>query len=189
MNTDHKDFLIEKYENFRLEDNTERKKLLRYELFTILQQIENPDSNDFHIWGLVHYMSDDDREYHLNLALERFTQAYETDNQNFMACLYLAHCYQDKGGYENALKYYELVNQEDLKHFQTWRYVKLIEQIGFCHYKLEKKDLGRKYFLEVIDWYRKLPMEDLAHPTEILKCLSDSDEIVIELKKIEDGLT
>ena len=67
-------------------------------------------------------------------------------------------------------------------------YVKLIEQIGFCNYRLGNKDIGRKRFQEVLEWYRKLPIEDKAVPTELIQCLPESDEIVIEMKKIEDYL-
>lgn len=186
MNPAYKDILIKKYENFELEDNPERKKLLRFETFNILKELENPDSNDFQIWGLIYYNSDDDKEYHLGLGLEKFLEAYELNSQNFMACLYIAHSYHDKGDLNNALKYYELVNKEELKEFQIWRYIKLIEQIGFCIYKLGNQYLARKQFQEVLKWYKKLPSEDRAVPTELMQCLSESDEIVIEIKKIND---
>ena len=39
----------------------------------------------------------------------------------------------------------------------------------------------KKYF-----WYKKLPSEDRAIPTEMMQCLNESDELIIELKKIED---
>lgn len=188
MTTEQKDILIKKYEDFSSEDNPERKKLLRFEVFNILKELDSPDTNDFHIWGLTYYMSDDDKEYHTNLALEKFLKAYELDSTNFLACLYVAHCLHDKGELDQALKYYEQVNKEDLKEFQIWRYVKLIEQIGFCNYRLGNKDIGRKRFQEVLEWFRKLPMEDRAAPTELIQCLPESDEIVIEMKKIEDYL-
>ncbi|MEQ9100226.1 MAG: hypothetical protein RIF36_20105 [Imperialibacter sp.] len=188
MNLEYKDILIKRYEDFESEENPERKKLLRSEVFNILKELEGPDTNDFHIWGLTYYMSDGDKEYHTNLALEKFLEAYELDSTNFLACLYVAHCFHDKGELDSALKYYERVNKEELKEFQIWRYVKLIEQIGFCNYKLGDKELGRKQFQEVLEWYRKLPMEDRSVPTEMIQCLPESDEIVIEMKEIEDYL-
>lgn len=188
MNREHKDILIKKYEDFELEDNPERKKLLRFEIFNILKEVKNPDSNDFYTWGLTYYMSDDDKEYDSNLGLEKFLEAYELDSQNFMACLYIAHCYHDMGELEEALKYYEQVNKEDLKEFQIWRYVKLIEQIGYCNHKLGNLELGRQQFKEVLEWYRKLPYDERAYPVELLQCLSESDEIAIEIKQIEDCL-
>lgn len=185
MNSVHKDILIKKYEDFVIEEYSERKKLLRFEVLNILADIENLDSNDLHIWGLIYYHTDEDREYHLGLALEKFLESYEMDSQNFMACLYIAHCFHDLGNLQNALKYYNLVNKEELREFQLWRYVKLIEQIGFCNYKLGNKDLGRVQFLEVLNWYRKLPSEDRIDPTELMQCLPKTDEIVIELIKLE----
>lgn len=184
MNSEYKDLLMKKYEDFRLEENQERKKLLRFEVFNILKEIEEPDSEDLYIWGLAYYMSDDEKEYHKNLALEKFLEAYELDSTNFLACLYVAHCFHDNGELDNALKYYERVNKKALKEFQIWRYVKLIEQIGFCNYKLGNHELGRQQFREVLEWYKKLPMEDRAYPSEMLECLPESDEIVIEMKKI-----
>ena len=188
MNSEYKDILIKKYEDFNLEENQDRKKLLRFEVFNILKEVKAPDSNDFHIWGLTYYMSDDDKEYHTNLALEKFSEAYELDSSNFLACLYIAHCFHDKGELDSALKYYELVDKKDLQEFQIWRYVKLIEQIGFCNYKLGNQELGRKQFQDVLEWYRKLPMDDRVIPTEMMQCLPETDEIVIEMKEIEDYL-
>ena len=181
----YKNILIKKYEEFEIEEHQAKKKLLRSEVFSILNGEDNLGSEDFHIWGLTYYMSDDD-EYNINLALEKFLYAYELDSSNFLACLYIAHCYHDKGDFNNALKYYELVDGRKLKEFQIWRYVKLIEQIGFCNYKLGNKKLGRQQFRQVLKWYRRLPKEDRVVPTEILQCLPKSDEIVIEIKEIED---
>jgi len=189
MNQSYKDILLKKYKDFDFEDNQERKKLLRFEILNILKNETNLNSDDYYIWGLTYYMSDDDKEYHRDLALEKFIDSYSLDSGNFMACLYTAHCYHDKCDYANALNYYELVNQEELKKIQLWRYVKLIEQIGFCNFKLGRADIGRQLFLEVLDWYRKLPSDDRVVPSEMLECLPDTDEIIIEMKKMEDYLT
>jgi len=150
MNQGYKDILIKKYETYVLEQFPERKKLLRFEIFNILNGLEKPDSYDYQIWGLTYYNSINDKEYNLTLGLDKFQTAYEMDSSNFMACLFIAHCFHDKGNLKDALKYYELVNQEELKEFQIWRYVKLIEQIGYCNYKLGNYDLGREQFKEVL---------------------------------------
>ena len=148
--------------------------------------LEQPDSTDLYIWELTYYFSDDDSDHHLGLGLEKFLAAYELDSCNFMSCLYIAHSYHDRGELKNALKYYELVDKEALKKFQIWRYVKLIEQIGCCNYKLGNKELGRSKFQEILDWYRKLPFEDRVDTIELMQCLPESDEIVIELKEMEN---
>jgi len=183
-----KEVLYNKFEQFELEENSEKKKLLKIELFNIIDSINNPDSEDYQIKGLVYYNSEEDLDHNLNLALENLLKAYELDSRNFMACLYIAHCYHDKQDYQNALKYYELVDQDQLKDFQIWRYVKLIEQIGFCHHKLGNIDKGRKKFEQVFDWFKKLPEEDRAAPTEMLECLDNNDELIIQIKQLEDYL-
>ena len=184
----NKDILLRKFEEFELEEAPDKKKLLKADLLNILHGLEEPDSEDFYIWGLIYYKSADEKEYYINYALEKFLNCFQTDSSNFLACLYTAHCYHDIGDLEKALLYYELVNRQDLRDFQTWRYVKLIEQIGFCNYKLGNKEIARKQFQEVLDWYRRLPMEDRAAPMEMLQCLPESDEIIMEMKEIEDYL-
>jgi tetratricopeptide (TPR) repeat protein len=185
MIKDYKKILSKKFKFFNLEENPERKRILGLEMIKILLEIQNPDSNDFYHCGLVYYLQNEDEN--LNLALEKFIKSYDLDSNNFMACLYIAHCFHDNGSYEEALKYYKLVNKEALKKFQKWRYVKLIEQIGFCNYKLGNQELGRKQFKEVLEWYRKLPIDELVSPYEMFQCLSESDKIVIEIKEIEEG--
>ena len=184
----YKKILIEKYDAFSLEENDTKKKLLQTEIQSILKNIKHPDSEDFHIWGLTYYSIDEAREDNTNLALEKFLKAYELDANNFLACLYVAHCFHDKKELDTALNYYEKVNQKDLKEFQIWRFVKLIEQIGYCHFKLGRKEIGRKKFEEVLSWYKKKDLGAMAVPTELIECLDESDQIVIEIKEIEDYL-
>ncbi|OJJ19467.1 hypothetical protein BKI52_21915 [marine bacterium AO1-C] len=185
MTQDNVDLLLEKYEIFRSEEDPHLKKLLRTEVISILEENEEDlVSDDIHVWGLTYYMSDDNKKYHLNLALEKFLEAYTLDSSNFLACLYVAHCYHDQKKHQEALKYYELVDQDALKEFQIWRYVKLIEQIGECHYKLGNQVLGRRLFQEVLEWYKSSPDEDLAVISGLTDCLPADDPIVIEIKKI-----
>jgi tetratricopeptide (TPR) repeat protein len=179
--------LIKKFEAFDIEEHPERNILLRLEVFNILNELTNHSSDDLHIWGLTYYMSDDDKEHRTHLVLEKFLQSYELDTNNFLACLYIAHCYHDKGELEEALKYYELINKNKLKEFQNWRYVKLFEQIEFCNYKLGNEELGRTQFQEVLDLYKKSALEYKAYPTEMLQCLPESDEIIIEIMKIDSN--
>ena len=92
------------------------------------------------------------------------------------------------GDYKSALQYYLSVNRQEMKEFQVWRYVKLIEQIGFCYHQLGDEPEGRRYFKKVLAWYRKLPMDERVVPTELLQCLDPTDPIVTEIKQIEDYL-
>lgn len=186
----YKKILIEKYDAFSLEENAIKKKLLQVEIQNILRDVTSPDTEDFYIWGLTFYSIDDEteKEINTNFALEKFLKAYQLDPNNFLACLYIAHCFQDKNDFNQALNYYEKVNQEDLKEFQIWRYVKLIEQIGYCHFKLGREEIGKKKFTEVLTWYKKTEFGQLAVPSELMECLDKSDQIVKEMLEIEDYL-
>ncbi len=192
----YKNILHKKYEAFSLEENPVKQKLLRMEIHSILRDVDMLDSEDFYIWGLTFYMSFldkkydsfEDKLYDTNLALEKFIKALELDSDNFLACLYVAHCFHDNKDWFKALSFYGKVNQQKLKEFQVWRYVKLIEQIGYCHFKLGNKEIGRKKFEKVLTWYKKSEIGELAVPTEMIECLDESDPIVKEIKKIEDYL-
>lgn len=186
----YKKILIDKYDAFYLEENATKKKLLQIQIQNILRDVSNPDTKDFHIWGLTYYSIDEEaeKEININLALEKFLKAYQLDTNNFLACLYVAHCFHDKNDLNQALNYYEKVNKEDLKEFQIWRYVKLIEQIGYCHFKLGREDIGKKKFEEVLNWYKKTEFGQLAVPAELMECLDKSDQIVKEIMEIEDYL-
>ena len=89
---------------------------------------------------------------------------------------------------ENLKKAVEKDKSNFMKKFQLWRYVKLIEQIGFCTYKLGNETAGIVFFEKVLNWYIKTPENELARPSELLECLPKNHRIVIEIKKIEDYL-
>lgn len=189
MSVQRTDILSNKYEAFRDEQNPELQKMLRFDILSILNDLETLSSEDLYIWGLTYYMSDDNKEHHTKLALEKFHRAFSIDSDHFLACLYIAHCYHDLREFKEALNYYQLVDQSKLQEFQLWRYVKLIEQIGFCHFQLGDQQMGRSLFLEVLDWYRKTPKDEvLAVPTEMLQCLPETDEIIQEMKQLNDYL-
>jgi len=191
MKNNYKEILIRKYYSFSSEEIIEKKNLLELEIVNLLTQVKKPDSEDLQIWGLTFYFSENDKASKLNLALEKFISAFELNKNNFLACLYIAHCFQDIANYEDALKYYNLVNEKKLKEFQFWRYVKLIEQIGFCHYKLGQERKGRERFEEVLSHYKTQPKNKfggLAKPSELLSCLNPADRIVQEIKEIETYL-
>lgn len=186
----YKKEILEKYDEFNVEFDFKKKELLQKEIENILEKVRNPDAEDFYILGLVYYFIDEKvvEDANRNFALENFLKAYELDKNNFLACLYVAHCYQDKKDYERALNYYEWVDQEKLKDFAEWRYVKLVEQIGFCHFKLGRERIGRDMFEQVLAWYKNEEIRDLPVPTEIIECLDESDQIIIEIKKTEKYL-
>ncbi len=102
-------------------------------------------SLDYQILGLIDYESEDWRN-NSEKILENFKKSSELDKTNFLAQLYLAHIYHDMGNLKLALENYLKVDTETLKEFQLWRYVKLIEQIGFCTYELGN-ETGRNSIL------------------------------------------
>ena len=153
----------------------------------MLEEFLEKDSNCFHLLGLVDYQSDDWKE-NIENSIENFKKAIELDKGNFLAQLYLAHCYHDQNHLELALENYSKVDKQKLKEFQVWRYTKLIEQIGYCEYKLGNEKIGEKHFEEVLEWYKKLPEIDRVAPSELIECLPNNHRIVTEMKKIETYL-
>ena len=138
---------------------------------------------------MVYYMADDEKAKHMPLAFQNFTKAYEMDSDNFLACLYIAHCHHDRQELDLALKYYQLVDQEKLKEFQEWRYIKLIEQIGYCHHQLGDLEKARELFIWVLKMYQKESKEnefnELPLPVEMSQCLSGDDQIMIGIRKTD----
>lgn len=182
-----KDKIFDKYYEFSLLENQTEKDILRSEIKIMLAQYSEMDSNCYHLLGLVDYESDDWQK-NIETIIKNFKKSIELDNDNFLAQLYLAHCYHDLNKFELALKNYNKVDSKKLKDFQLWRYTKLIEQIGYCHYKLGNKKLGEQYFQEVLEWYKRLPEIDRVVPSELIECLPDNHWIVNEMKKIETYL-
>lgn len=145
-------------------------------------------SESYQILGLIDYESED-WERNSSRILENFSKSVDKDETNFLAQLYLAHIYHDTGNLKLALENYLKVDAKALKKFQLWRYVKLIEQIGYCKYKLGNKAEGIKLFEKVLNCYKNSQDEfGLARPTELLECLQENHKIVVEIKKIEDYL-
>tara|TARA_B100000929_G_scaffold121519_2_gene96276 strand:- start:2384 stop:2953 length:570 start_codon:yes stop_codon:yes gene_type:complete len=179
--------IFEKYDEFSLLENKTEKDILRTEIKTMLAEYSEMDSNCYHLLGLVDYESDDWKE-NIETSIGNFQKAIELDKDNFLAQLYLAHCYHDLNQLKLALENYNKVDREKLKKFQVWRYTKLIEQIGYCQYKLENKYIGEQHFEEVLEWYKKLPEIDRVVPSELIECLPKNHRIITEMKKIETYL-
>jgi tetratricopeptide (TPR) repeat protein len=115
-------------------------------------------------------------------------KAIELDVNNVFPQLYLAHCYQYINQLDLALENYNKVDREKLKELAIWRYIKLIEQIGYCEYKFGNEIIGEKYFQEVLKWYKKIPETDRVIPSELIDCLPQDHRIVSEIKKTETYL-
>ncbi|WMI68811.1 lipopolysaccharide assembly protein LapB [Mangrovimonas sp. YM274] len=179
--------ILELYDKFSISENPIEKESFRKSIRGKIIAQTKLNSTDYQLLGLIDYESDDWRNSSEKI-IENFKKATEKDKTNFLAQLYLAHIYHDVGNLELALKNYLKVDTKALKKFQLWRYVKLIEQIGFCTYKSGNKTAGIVFFEKVLKWYQKMPKNDLARPSELIECLPENHRIVIEIKKIEDYL-
>jgi tetratricopeptide (TPR) repeat protein len=187
MKTEFEKEILEEYNKFSISENLIEKESFRNSIRKKINAQTELNSLDYQILGLIDYESEDWRN-NSEKILENFNKSFEKDETNFLAQLYLAHIYQDTGNLKIALKIYLKVDTKALKNFQIWRYVKLIEQIGFCTYKLGNENAGIIFFERVLKWYKKTPENELARPSELLECLPENHRIVIEIKEIEDYL-
>ncbi len=182
-----KNKIFKKYDDLVLIENKTEEDILRSEIKLMLEEYSEKDSNCYHLLGLVDFESDD-WEKHIGKSIWNFKKAVELDENNFLAQLHLAHCYHDLKQLDLALENYNKVDKQKLKEFQVWRYTKLIEQIGYCEYKLGNEKIGEEHFEEVLKWYKKLPEIDRVVPSELIECLPKNHRIVTEIKKIETYL-
>ncbi len=187
MKTEFEKDILEEYDKFFISEKLDEKNSLRKSIREKIMSRNELTSQDYQILGLIDYESEDWRN-NSEKILENFKKSSELDKTNFLAQLYLAHIYHDMGNLKLALENYLKVDTKSLKEFQLWRYVKLIEQIGFCTYKLGNETAGIVFFEKVLNWYKKTPENELARPSELLECLPENHRIVIEIKKIENYL-
>ncbi|QYA26908.1 hypothetical protein G3I01_15855 [Gramella sp. MT6] len=188
MRTEFDNEILEEYDSFVISEEFEKEQIRKNIREKLLNNKEELNSENYQILGLLDYESNDWKKYS-NRIIENFTKSIEKDKTNFLAQLYLGHIYQDIGKLEKALEVYLKVDSKALKKFQLWRYVKLLEQIGYCTYKLGNESSGIVFFEKVLKWYKQTPKnEHLARPTELLNCLPDNHKIVKEIKLIEDYL-
>lgn len=139
--------------------------------------IDELSSNDFYNWGIAHYSIDSEPR---NNAKVKFLRALQIDEDNYLAELYLSHCYHDEKNYKEALKGYLKVadtNKID-ELLYIWRAAKLYEQIGYCYFKLGKEKKAIEYFKVVVDeYFKKHDVDKFVKPTDMLECIPDTHEI------------
>lgn len=106
-------------------------------------------------------------------AREWFTAALGKEPGHVMARLYLGHCCQDDGEWQEALDVYSGVDQEQLaRDWPRWRTVKLREQIAFCCLKCGLRDESILRFQEVLSEYATIESDqlwELAAPDELVE--------------------
>ncbi|MEM6685977.1 MAG: hypothetical protein AAF617_09365 [Bacteroidota bacterium] len=181
MNPKHR--ILQLYDEFILAETEIEKETLRTHIKSIATTYSEKDAICYHILGLIDYESENWKET-IHNSIANFKKSIALDADNFLAQLYLAHCYHNLEAFIQALDNYRKVDQQKLQEFQVWRYVKLLEQIGHCEYKLGNKKIGEFYFSQVLEWYKELPEIDRAIPSELMDCLPKDHWIVTEMKKI-----
>ena len=143
------------------------------------------DAEDYYFWGNSVYSLNQARALEISHPL--FRKALDIDKGYYLARLYSAHCYHDKGEYKEALEEYLLVNQVDFeKEMPIWRTVKLNEQIGYCYAKLNQLDVAEQYFRKVVSSYITVENCELVPVQEAYECLPADHPLVSELKKAEE---
>jgi tetratricopeptide (TPR) repeat protein len=180
----HKKELYAKWDEFRASDDDTAIEL-GASLVEFLRDITTLDAEDYYLWGLSIYILN--QEDVLENSHPKFLKALEVDESYYLARLYSAHCYHDKGEYSNALSEYLKVDQELLKEeMPIWRWVKLMEQIGFCYAKTGRLKTAETWFERVIDAYQTIEKDELVPVQEAYECLPADHDIVAKLKKAEN---
>ena len=182
----YKELLFKKHNEFDYSDIDEQRTLLKMEISAIVEGVDNPDAQDYHILGLVYYGTSEDNP-DLEKAHGFFLSSLEIDSKYNMARLYSAHCSHDLGNYKDALKDYLSVDAVELiNDFAFWRYAKLQEQIGYCYHKLGEKKRALIYFERLLGFYQRESTDTLVDPTEIFECLDPEHEIVKQIRSYTD---
>ena len=66
-----------------------------------------------------------------------------------------------------------------------WRWVKLLEQIGFCYVKNGQMSTSEQYFDSVINAYLTTQQDELVPIQEAYECLSSKHPLFLRLKEVE----
>lgn len=179
MKKEDKNWLNEKFgEYLKAADEMEHQALLK-ELLDRLEQLNEHDSESWHLWGILLYNNDDDPQ----VALAKFEKALSLNPSHMAARLYAGHSCHDMKDWEGALSHYLKVDGEKLKKFELWRHTKWLEQIGFCYYQAGNMELAESYFRKVLAVYQTIPFDDLMRPADMLNCLAENHELIISLKE------
>jgi len=180
----YKKDLYKKWDEFWGSDGEQEIKLGE-SLQKYFRSVDEPDAEDYYLWGLSIYTLN--QENVLENSHPLFGKALEIDKAYYLARLYSAHCYHDKGEYKEALSEYLKVDQDLLKkEMPIWRWVKLLEQIGFCYAKLGQLSEAELYFEKVVNLYLTADKDELVQVQEAYECLPPEHPFVSKLKEAED---
>lgn len=175
-------------DDYQIETDPETKKEMGRSIIQYLNTKRYWKADDYHLKGLVGYFADigDDNHKILRDAIKDFNMALIMDAEYNWSKLFIGHCYQDLGEYNNALEFYNKVDLDWLGNIQPWRKGKLLEQIGYCHWKLAKKQLADSYFLYAYVIYAELDQDDLPNFNEMMECLPEDHELYLRYNRLLD---
>lgn len=174
------------FERFARTEDPQQRQHLQVELEQHFRQMAQLGAEDWHLWGLLWYESDGEDAIVIPQARGKFELALRADPTHWLARLYLAHCLHDQGQWQAALSHYQRVDDAALRTFQTWRYVKWREQMGFCHWQLGETEEAERLFAEVVGWHEQLPAKDVVPAHDLQACLPPDHPLVQRLNQAED---
>jgi len=152
---------------------------------SFIKALDYSDAEDFYLWGLSVYS--ESSQDSLDDSHKLFLKSLGSEEDYYLARLYSAHCFHDKGNYLEALAEYLKVDQERLKQeMPIWRWVKLLEQIGFCYVKIGRLNEAVPYFESVIKSYLSYKDNELVPVQEAYECLPKDHLLVRRLKEAEE---
>ena len=132
-------------------------------------RLEPEDAYIYFHWGKLHYA------INYELAVQKFLQAVELDKTYTEALLYLGYCYFDLNQWQQALYYFEQVNEETIQDF--WERTKRHELIGCCLVEVGNREEGITYLEKYVfteyrqGKYHSMEEDTLVYPTEMVRTL------------------
>ena len=134
-------------------------------------RIDPSSADTMYLLGLTCYF---ESENDTSEARQWFLRALDADPAMARARLYLAHCLQDEGKWQEALNEYERVNLKQLSYeMQPWHLNRLREQMGYCCMRLGRKEDSIRLFELVLGQYENadpdnLPDDLIGYPSELI---------------------
>jgi tetratricopeptide (TPR) repeat protein len=134
-------------------------------------RIDPSSADTMYLLGLSCYF---ENESDTSEAKRWFLRALDAEPGMARARLYLAHCLQDEGAWQEALDEYERVDEVQLSsEIQAWHVNRLWEQMGYCCMKLERIEESIRLFDLVLEKYENadpdnLPEELIGYPSELI---------------------
>ena len=159
-------------------------------LENILQSGNSQNGTLNYLIGYSWYNLSDTDETRTSNTEKYLLKAYELDNKNMYAPLYLLHHYYDIKKYREALA---LSKSIDLNFFlrknQLWRKLKAIELILCCKFRLNANNIDDTEISTFMSLLKSTPEEDQPIPYEIDETLKTIDKNSSNNPKLLEQLT